>query len=156
MDNKIRVRLAFSTLVQEVMDYVDRFGGFDLDLYDLTDESIKDFNKLPLLVELAKAVIRFINSNDYGYYFWQYAEIMYEQMELIEPIAERMWNDEEMDISENLNQMIPTKVLPDGIDYRKYGNIFNQLKLPSVMFHYIFICKKILRKFIIQVLDDNG
>lgn len=162
MDNNIRVRLAFATLVQEVSDYLDRFGGFDLNLYDLTDESIKDINRLPLIVELTKAIIRFIKSNytrnwnSYGYYFWQHAEIMDEQLDLLEPIANEMWNDEELDIDEILSQISTPKVLPDGIDYRKYNDIFEQLKLPSAMFQYIFICENILRRFLIQVLDDNG
>jgi len=162
MDKNIKVRLAFSTLVQEVSGYVDRFGSFDLDLYDLSDESIKDINRLPLIVELAKAIIRFIKSNysrnwnDYGYYFWQHAEIIDEQLDLLESIAEKMWNDEEMDIDEILSQISTTKVLPDGVDFRKYDDIFDQLKLPNAMFQYIFVCENILRKFIIQVLDNNG
>ncbi|MHA1251840.1 MAG: Swt1 family HEPN domain-containing protein [Candidatus Helarchaeota archaeon] len=51
---------------------------------------------------------------------------------------------------------LTTEVLPDGIDNKKYDEIFDQLKLPSAMFQYIFVCENILRKFIIQVLDDNG
>lgn len=162
MDKKIRVRLAFSILVQEVTDYINRFGGFDLDLYDLSDESLKDFNKLPLLIELTKAIMRFIKSNysrswnSYGYFFWQHAEIMEEQIELLKLISEKMWIDEEMDMDELFSQISTPKVLPDGIDYKKFDDIFNQLKLPSAMFQYIFICENILRKFIIQVLNDNG
>lgn len=60
------------------------------------------------------------------------------------------------DISEMLDQIPTPKVLPEGIDYQKYGDIFNQLKLPSIMFRYIFVCENILRKFIIQALNDNG
>ena len=63
---------------------------------------------------------------------------------------------EEMDIDEFLSQMPTPKVLPDGIDCRKYEDIFYQLKLPSTMFQYIFECENILVKFIIQVLDENG
>ena len=61
-----------------------------------------------------------------------------------------------MDISELLSHTPSPKVLPDGIDYRKYKEIFDQLKIPSIVFQYIFVCENILRKFIIQILDDNG
>jgi hypothetical protein len=81
---------------------------------------------------------------------------MENQIEILDPIAKNMMHDEEMDINEILSQISTPKVLPDGIDYKKYDEIFNQLKLPSIMFHYIFVCENILRKFIIQVLDDNG
>ncbi len=67
-----------------------------------------------------------------------------------------MTNDEQIDISEILSKMTTPKILPDGINYRKYDEIFEQLKLPRIMFHHIFVCENILRKFIIQVLDDNG
>ncbi len=60
------------------------------------------------------------------------------------------------DLSEMLDQIPTIDVLPESIDYQKYVEIFNQLKLPRAMFQYIFVCENILRKFIIQVLDDNG
>ncbi|MHA1248996.1 MAG: Swt1 family HEPN domain-containing protein [Candidatus Helarchaeota archaeon] len=158
----LKIRRAFSILVQEVSDYIHRFGGFDLDLYGLTYESMKDFNELPILIDLAKGIMRYIKANypsywnDMGYFFWEHAKIINEQVKILEPIAESMINDEEMDIDEILNQMSTPKVLPDGIDYKKYNNIFDQLKLPNAMFQYIFVCENILRKFIIQVLDENG
>lgn len=162
MDNKIRVNIAFNTLVQEVTNYIERFGGFDLDLYDLEGESIKDFNKLPLLIELAKAIIRYIKSNytpnwnHYGYFFWNHAKIMNEKIELLEPIAEKMWDEEEMDIDEILRKLKPPKILPDDVNYRKYNDVFERLEIPNRAFQYIFICENILRKFIIKALKDNG
>jgi hypothetical protein len=105
----LKVRRAFSTLVQEVSNYIDKFGGFDLELYGLTQESMKDINELPMIVELAKVIMRFIRSN----------------------------------YTPNWNSF-------------GYDDIFNQLTLPNAMFQYIFVCENILRKFIIQVLDDNG
>lgn len=158
----LKVKRAFNKLVQEVSQYVQSFGGFDLDLYGLAPESIKNFDKLIMVVELAKDIIEYIhlnytsNWNHYGYYFYQHADFMIEQVEILEPFARQQINNEEMDISEMLSMISHPKVLPDGIDYKKYNEIFNQLKLPSVMFHYIFVCENILRKFIIQVLDDNG
>ncbi len=158
----LKVRRAFSTLVQEVSNYVDKFGGFDLELYGLTEESMKDMNELPMMIELAKSIMRFISSNyspnwnSFGYFFWEHGKLMEEQVNILEPIAERMLNEGELDISEILSQIPIPKVLPDGIDYQKYEDIFDQLKLPSAMFQYIFVCENILRKFIIQVLDNNG
>ena len=158
----LKIRRAFSTLVQEVSDYIYRFGGFDLDLYGMTHESMKDFNELPILIDLAKGIMRYIRANypsywnDGGYFFWEHGKIMQEQVKILEPLADEMANDEEIDISEFLSKISTPKVLPDGIDYRKYDDIFDQLKLPSMMFHYIFICENLLRKFIKQVLDDNG
>jgi len=60
------------------------------------------------------------------------------------------------DFSEMLEQIPTPDVLPEGIESQKYEEIFDQLKLPSAMFQYIFVCENILRRFIIQVLDDNG
>ena len=158
----LKIRRAFSTLVQEVSNYIEKFGGFDLELYGLTQESMKDINELPMLVELAKAIMRFIRSNytpnwnSFGYYFWEHGKIMENQVKALEPIAEEMVKEGEVDISEILSQIPTPKILPDGIDYQKYDDIFNQLTLPSAMFQYIFACENILRKFIIQVLGDNG
>ena len=163
MNINLKMRRAFSTLVQEVSDYIDRFGGFDLDLYDITYKSMKNLNELPKLINLSKGIIRYIranyfpNWNDGGYYFWEHGKIMEEQVKILEPMAKKIANsDEEMDIEEILNTLPTPKVLPDGIDYRKYDDIFEQLKLPSIMFNYIFICENLLRKFIIQVLYNNG
>ncbi|MBA7652303.1 hypothetical protein ES703_60133 [subsurface metagenome] len=158
----LKVRRAFSTLVQEVSNYIDKFGGFDLELYGLTQESMKDINELPMIVELAKVIMRFIRSNytpnwnSFGYFFWEHGKIMENQVTVLEPIAEEMVKEGELDISEILSQIPTPKILPDGIDYQKYDDIFNQLTLPNAMFQYIFVCENILRKFIIQVLDDNG
>lgn len=62
----------------------------------------------------------------------------------------------EIDISEIISQIPSPQVLPDGIDIRKYDEIFNQITLPSAMFQYIFVCENIMRKFIVQALGDNG
>jgi len=159
---ELRFRRVFSVLVQEVSDYIRRFGGFDLSLYGLTFETIKDFNDLSMLIELTKAITRYIysnftsNWNNYGYFFWDHAKIMEDQLEILELIAHEMIEEEEMDIIQILNQLQPPKVLPDGMNYKKYNEIFEQLKLPNAMFQYIFICENILRKFIIQVIDSHG
>ncbi|MBA7560987.1 hypothetical protein ES708_02621 [subsurface metagenome] len=62
----------------------------------------------------------------------------------------------EIDISEIISQIPSPHVLPDGINIQKYDEIFDQLALPSAMFQYIFVCENIMRKFIVEVLDDNG
>ena len=48
------------------------------------------------------------------------------------------------------------KVLPDSIDYNKHRDIIGDLKFPNMMFQFIFVCENILRKFIIQVLNDKA
>lgn len=158
----LKVKRTFNKLVQEQSQYIQLFGGFDLDLYGLAPESINNFNNLEMIVELAKDIIEYIyinynsNWNRYGYNFYQHADFMRNQIKILQPIVNQQINDEEMDIDVILSQISTPKVLPDGIDYKKYNKIFDQLKLPSVMFHYIFVCENILRLFIIQVLDDNG
>lgn len=162
MIENIKVRKAYSTLIQEVIRHCEEFDGPDLKIYGLTEESITNINELPMVIDFAKATIEYIresyspNWNDGGYFFWYHAGKMQEQVDILEPLAEKMMEAEEMDISEIIKQMKKPKVLPDGINYKKYDEIFEQLELPSIMFHYIFVCENILRLFISQVLDDNG
>ncbi|MFX1396159.1 MAG: Swt1 family HEPN domain-containing protein [Promethearchaeota archaeon] len=63
---------------------------------------------------------------------------------------------ESKDLSEMIDQIPKIDVLPEGVNYQKYDEIFEQLKLPSAAFQYIFACENILRKFIVQILNDNG
>lgn len=160
--NTIRFKRAFGTLLREIQTYLD-IEYFDITIYGLDRKSMKENENLPLLVEVAKGIIEDIRSRytptwnlNYTYVYWEHAEIMENQLKILEPIANSMFNDDKMDISEIIAQVIPPKVLPDGINYSKYNDIFEELKLPRIMFEYIFVCENILRKFIIKVLNDNG
>lgn len=157
-----KIKKAKERLIQEINEFIHQYGEFDLETYDLNYETINDWNKIPNLVQLGIDIVKFIYATfkegyrNYGYHFVGHADIMKEQVKILIPIANKIRDSEEMDIDEMLNQLTSPKVLPDGIDYRKYENIFEQLKLPNIMFDYIFVCENILRKLIIQELDDNG
>ena len=157
-----QIKKAKERLVQEIFEFIHQYGEFDLESYDLDNNTINDYNKIPNLVQLGIDIVKFIYATfkegyrNWGYHFVGHADIMKEQVKILIPTAEKIKDSEELDMSEIFNQMPIPKVLPDGIDYRKYDEIFEQLKLPRVMFHYIFVCENILRKFIIQVLDNNG
>ncbi len=155
------IRKAKDRLVSEINEFIQKYGEFSIETYDLNDNNINDWDKIPNVVQIGIDIINFIdatimeNYSDFGYHFAGHADIMRGEVKILIPIANKIRDSEVMDINEFLNQIPTPKVLPDGIDYRKYDEIFDQLKLPSIMFHYIFVCENILRKFIIQVLDDN-
>ena len=48
-----------------------------------------------------------------------------------------LFGTEVKDISEMIEQVPTLDILPKGVDYQKYDRIFDQLKLPNVMFQYI-------------------
>ncbi len=162
MSIPIKVRKAYGILLQELIRHWEEFDGPDLKNFGLTRKSIRNIEELPIVIDFAKATIDYIKEsyspdwNDSGYYFWYHAEKMEEQLEILEPLAEKMMEEEEMDISELIKKMKKPKILPDGVNYKQYEEIFDQLILPSAMFQYIFVCENILRKFIIQILNDNG
>ncbi len=66
------------------------------------------------------------------------------------------YNKDIQDFTEMVDQIPSPEVLPDGIDKNKYNEILEQARLPITLYKYIFVCENILRKFIIQVLNDNG
>lgn len=156
------IKKAKERLIRETNEFIHQYGEFNLESYNLNNDTINDYNKIPNLVQLGIDIMEFIYAHfkeghrNWEYHFVGHANIMKEQVKILKPIAKKIMESEEMDISEILNQIPIPKILPDGVDYRKYEDIFNQLKLPSIMFHFIFVCENILRKFIIQVLDDNG
>ena len=121
MNSQLKVKRAYGILVREVEQYIRLFGGFDLDLYRLAPESFYDFNNLVMMVELTRDIIEYIhlnytrNWNHYGYNFWQHADAMEKQLEILTPIVINMLDDEELDIDEILRQMKTPKILPDGI-----------------------------------------
>ena len=159
---EFKIKKAKERLIQEIYEFIRQYGEFNLNSYGLNNEIINDYDKIPNLVEMGRDMVKFIYSTfqesykTWGYHFFGHADIMKEQVSILMPIAKKIMESEEMDISEILSQITTPKVLPDGIDYRKYEEIFDQLKLPSIMFHYIFMCENSLRKFIIQVLVNNG
>lgn len=156
------IRKSFITLVREVEAFLDKGIESDIGLFSLTYDKLKDIDNLPLIIELAKDVISRVHSNfgpkwnDFGWFYWAHAKIIADQIKILEPIAEKMLGEEPLDISELISQIKLVKVLPDGIDYNKYRDIIDDLKLPNIMFQFIFVCENILRKFIIQVLNDNA
>ncbi len=157
-----QIKKAKERLIQEIYEFQYQYGIFDLETYDLNKESINNWNKIPNLVHLGIDIVKYIYATfedgfkNYGYHFIGHAKIMKEQVEILRPIADKMIDEEEMDISEILNQVKPPKVLPDGINYQKYKEIFDQLRLPSEIFYYIYVCENILRRFIIQILEINN
>ena len=156
------VRKAFITLVREVDTFLEKGIESDVDLFGLTYTTINDIKNLPMILELAKDVISRVEAqygptwNDFGWNYWAHAKIIAEQIKILEPVAKKMIGDEPLDILEILHQIKPVKILPDGIDYNKYRDIIGDLKLPDLMFQFIFVCENILRKFIIKILNSNG
>ena len=65
-------------------------------------------------------------------------------------------NNKEQDLAELLAQPMNENILPDSVNYNKYNGIFDQLKLPNIMFQLIFVCENILRLFLIQILNENS
>ena len=63
---------------------------------------------------------------------------------------------EQLGIRKILSNIKLPNILLNGINNKKYKEILEELKLPNLLFQYIFVCENILRKFIIQELDDNG
>lgn len=157
-----RIRRSFITLVREVESFLEKDIQSDIGLFDLTYDKLKDIDNLPMIIELAKDVISRVQSkfgptwNDFGWFYWDHTRLIADQIKILEPIAEKMLGEEPLDLSEILSQINLVKVLPDGIDYNKYSDIIDDLKLPNIMFQFIFVCENILRKFIIQVLNDNA
>ena len=156
------IRKAFINLVREVDTFLDKGIDTDMDLFGLDHKKLKDINNLPMILELAKDVISRVRAevgsqwNDFGWFYWDHADIIVDQIKILEPVAHKMIGDEPLDILEILRQIKPVKILPDGIDYNKYRDIIGDLKLPDSMFQIIFVSENILRKFIIKVLDSNG
>ena len=156
------VRKAFINLVREVEAFLEKGIETDIELFGLTYETLKDIKNLPMILQLAEDVISRVRSqygptwNAFGWFYWDHAKIIAEQIKILEPVAEKMIGDEPLDILEILRQIKPVKFLPDGIDYNKYRDIIGDLMLPDAMFQFIFVCENILRKFIIKILNSSG
>lgn len=157
-----RMRSSFIRLVREIKTFLDKDIGSSISLFDLDYEKLENIENLPLIIELGKDVISNVKAqygptwNDFGWNYWNHAQKIGDEIKILQPLADKMISEDALDISEILKQIRPVKVLPDGIDYVKYRDIIEDLKLPNVMFQFIFVCENILRKFIIQVLDENS
>ncbi|HEC38225.1 hypothetical protein LCGC14_0546400 [marine sediment metagenome] len=160
--NEFQVKRAFVTLVREIETFLDKNIGSDIKLYDLDNKSLKNMKNLPMIIELAKDVIDQVRSNwgpqwnDYGWFYWDHAKKIEEQVESLGPISEKMSEESELDFDEILLKFSPVKILPDGINYSKYQDIIEDLKIPDRMFQLIFVCENIIRTFIIKILKNNG
>ena len=157
-----KIKTAFITLNREIEAFLSKDIGSSLSLFGLSERSLQNFDNLPMIIELAKDIISRVHAqygskwNDGGWFYWDHANIIYEQITILEPIAKEMIKDDGVDLTEYLKRINPVKTLPDGIDYNKYKEILEDLKIPNALFQYIFVCENILRLFIIKVLEDNG
>ncbi len=157
-----KIRTAFITLTREVEAFLEKDIGSSLHIFGLSSSQLEDMEYLPMIIELAKDIISRVharygsNWDDFGWNYYTHAKIISEQIEILEPLAKEMINEESLDLPELIKKVKPAKVLPDGIDYNKYKVIIDELTLPNSMFQFIFVSENILRIFIIKVLKDNG
>ena len=142
------------------MDRINR--SISLEDFGLNDISIKDINKLPLIIELANRIYRenlqYGVWDSYGYKHHIHGKTMEECINILKPIANKMLN-ESNDIS--FDELLQTLSIGgpmniNGIDKKKYQDIIENYNIIGTCYKWIHITENIMRKFILKFLKDKN
>jgi len=128
----------------------------------LDDNSIRDKDNLPLIIELAQRVYRECFEygvwESVGYKFHIHSKTMKECIDILEPIAKKILKESDDITFDTLMDSLsiggPMKI--DGIDATKYQDIIENYDIIGTCYKWVHITENIIRKFILKFMSDNS
>jgi len=104
---EFNVDRAFSKLVYELNQFSTKYYSPDLEIFGLNYKTIKIRENLPMILEYARTVLEYMK-NKYktydiheNYNFLKHADIMQEQLDILEPFSNRIIKGKEFKFSYN-------------------------------------------------------
>lgn len=164
MNNKyIQLEKYLAKLILQIKLYSDKVKKINFNDYGINEEDLNNIENLTILIEIAK-YIQQDNAyawtmdwkTDNGYYPMKSSNEISKALKFLEPIEKEMVGEDYKNLDEILNEYLPKKTLPEGVDKSKYGEIFNNLSNITNMYQHLFIVENILRKLLINKLEENG